>query len=180
MREITFPPPGTARIPLIPPSALDDAGLAPVQRSSAGAAPAAAAAGPRPTADRARHAPLALARPPATPASLVEGSVPGPSVRRSVPGSITTHEPVVQTSRASGGGADRGSSGLPEFTVKPAVQREAAPAVVSGPSTGPVDAAASERELDQLAQQLFGRIRTRLRAEVIHEREARGLGFDAF
>ena len=38
----------------------------------------------------------------------------------------------------------------------------------------------SETELDQLARDLFGRIRTHLRAEVIHEREARGLTFDAF
>ena len=38
----------------------------------------------------------------------------------------------------------------------------------------------SDSELDELAQALFGRIRTHLRAEVIHEREARGLTFDAF
>jgi hypothetical protein len=35
-------------------------------------------------------------------------------------------------------------------------------------------------ELDDLARQLFGRIRGHLRAEVIHERELAGLTFDAF
>ena len=72
------------------------------------------------------------------------------------------------------------SSALPEFTVKPVVQREAAPATDPAPASGAADAAPTEKELDQLAQQLFGRLRTRLRAEVIQEREARGLGFDAF
>jgi hypothetical protein len=84
---------------------------------------------------------------------------------------------VVQTSRSSASA----SSALPEFTVKPVVQREPAEAPAPAPtSDGAADAAASEKELDQLAQQLFGRLRTRLRAEVIQEREARGLGFDAF
>jgi hypothetical protein len=38
----------------------------------------------------------------------------------------------------------------------------------------------SDSELDELAKALFGRFRTHLRAEVIHDREARGLTFDAF
>ena len=38
----------------------------------------------------------------------------------------------------------------------------------------------SDTELDELARALFGRFRTHLRAEVIHEREAKGLTFDAF
>jgi hypothetical protein len=38
----------------------------------------------------------------------------------------------------------------------------------------------SDSELDELARVLFGRIRTQLRADVIHDREARGLTFDAF
>ena len=42
------------------------------------------------------------------------------------------------------------------------------------------DGGHSDTELDELARALFGRIRTHLRAEVIHEREARGLNFDAF
>ena len=38
----------------------------------------------------------------------------------------------------------------------------------------------SDRELDELAKALFGRFRTQLKAEVIYEREAKGLSFDAF
>jgi hypothetical protein len=36
----------------------------------------------------------------------------------------------------------------------------------------------SERELDDLARQLFGRIRTRLRADLLQDREASGFTFD--
>jgi len=36
----------------------------------------------------------------------------------------------------------------------------------------------SERELEELAQALFSRIRGRLRNELIHDREAKGLTFD--
>jgi hypothetical protein len=62
------------------------------------------------------------------------------------------------------------------ITATPIVQRVdgAAPAPAGG-SEGP-----SETELDELARALFGRIRTHLRSEVIHEREAKGLTFDAF
>jgi hypothetical protein len=48
------------------------------------------------------------------------------------------------------------------------------------PQPGAGGGTRSDKELDELAQALFGRFRTRLRTEVIHEREARGLGFDAF
>ncbi len=67
---------------------------------------------------------------------------------------------------------------MPDISVTPVIQRidGSAPAPQSGPDGG----ARSDRELDELAQALFGRLRTRLRTEVIHEREARGLGFDAF
>ncbi len=70
---------------------------------------------------------------------------------------------------------DSGASGLPGLTAVPVVQRVdgAAPAA-------PAEEGQSDSELDELAQALFGRIRGRLRAEVIHEREARGLTFDAF
>jgi hypothetical protein len=56
------------------------------------------------------------------------------------------------------------------------VQREeaAAPAPASAANGH------SDRELDELAKALFGRIRTQLKSEVIHEREAKGLSFDAF
>ena len=171
MREITFPPPGTARIPLIPSSALADAGPMPVQRS-------AAASPSRAGSPAAAHAPLALARPAAAVAApaYVEGNVPGPSIRRAVPGSITAGPEPGRPDLAVLVGS---SSALPEFTVKPVVQREPAQAAAPAPADGG-DAGASDKELDQLAQQLFGRLRTRLRAEVIQEREARGLGFDAF
>jgi len=42
----------------------------------------------------------------------------------------------------------------------------------------PAKAGHSERELDDLARQLFGRIRTRLRADLLQDREAAGFTFD--
>jgi hypothetical protein len=38
----------------------------------------------------------------------------------------------------------------------------------------------SDAELDDLARKLFGRFKAHLRTEVVQEREAKGLGFDAF
>jgi hypothetical protein len=65
---------------------------------------------------------------------------------------------------------------LPPFTATPVVQRidGAAPAAESTPDEQ------SDSELDDLARKLFGRLRGQLRAEIISEREARGLNFDAF
>jgi len=62
--------------------------------------------------------------------------------------------------------------------VSTVVQRVdgAAPAPTAATGSG----AHSDTELDELARALFGRIRTHLRSEVIHEREAKGLTFDAF
>jgi len=79
--------------------------------------------------------------------------------------------PVVQTSPSG--------SGIPvaSFTATPVVQR----AEASAPAPEPAgESAASDEELDQLARQLFGRISSHLRSEVIHDREAKGLTFDAF
>ena len=78
--------------------------------------------------------------------------------------------PSVQTSAAPSGGSPLGG-----ITATPIVQRVdgAAPAA-------PSEEGHSETELDELARALFGRIRTHLRADVIHEREAKGLTFDAF
>jgi hypothetical protein len=60
-----------------------------------------------------------------------------------------------------------------------AVQRADAGAVGPGPDrTSDQQAPRSERDLDELAQALFGRIRGRIRTELIHDREARGLTFD--
>jgi hypothetical protein len=81
--------------------------------------------------------------------------------------------PVVQASAAVGGGGGGGAFGV---TATPVVQRVdgAAPAAPAGGERN------SDPELDELARAIFGRIRTHLRAEVIHEREAKGLSFDAF
>jgi hypothetical protein len=119
---------------------------------------------------------LALARPQghavAASAALAASSSPAArAVARIVadPASPAA-SPSVQTSSASTGGTPTGG-----ITAFPVVQRVdgAAPAVASGEGH-------SDSELDELARELFGRIRSHLRAEVIHEREARGLTFDAF
>lgn len=65
----------------------------------------------------------------------------------------------------------------------PAAAGGAGPAAGAGPS-GPVGPAGSgssgrsEKDLDELAQALFGRIRGRLRSDLIYDREAKGLTFD--
>jgi hypothetical protein len=61
--------------------------------------------------------------------------------------------------------------------------RPAGPQPASGPSSaGPAAAGSgaghSERDLDELALALFSRIRGRLRSDLIHDREAKGLTFD--
>jgi len=63
------------------------------------------------------------------------------------------------------------------ISATPVVQRVdgAAPTTPAEGSKGH-----SETELDELARALFGRLRTRLRNEVIYEREAKGLTFDSF
>jgi hypothetical protein len=79
-------------------------------------------------------------------------------------------EPVVQSA------ASAGPAGM-TITATPVVQRADAP---SAPTAEPGRQGQSDAELDELASKLFGRIRSRLRTEVIHEREAKGLTFDAF
>jgi hypothetical protein len=61
-------------------------------------------------------------------------------------------------------------------TATPIVQRVdgAAPATPEAPAAG----GQSDEELDVLAKAIFGRIRNRLRSDLIHEREAKGLTFD--
>ncbi len=56
------------------------------------------------------------------------------------------------------------------------VQREEAPA----PTAEPEPATHSDSELDELAKALFSRIRGQIKSDLIHDREARGLTFDAF
>jgi hypothetical protein len=102
--------------------------------------------------------------------------------------------PVVARSAAAST-ANRVTAAAPSVQLSPAVAAPAAPPVfapavttvvqrVDGAAPSPTaasgDAGHSDTELDELARALFGRIRTHLRTEVIHEREARGLTFDAF
>ena len=117
--------------------------------------------------------PLTLARSIAAPAPapVVAPSPSAPVVARIVADPSTPGAPpVVQTSPAG--------RGIPvaTFTATPVVQREEAAA----PTPASAGNGHSDRELDELAKALFGRIRTQLKSEVIHEREAKGLSFDAF
>ncbi|MEW6223633.1 MAG: hypothetical protein AB1627_03295, partial [Chloroflexota bacterium] len=75
--------------------------------------------------------------------------------------------------------ASRPAAAVAPIVATPVVQRVdgAAPAAEPGGRGG---VAHSETELDELAKALFGRIRGHLRTEVIHDREAKGLTFDAF
>ncbi len=149
-----------------------DAGSIPGFPSSS-AAPAPGSGRPTAAAGTQARRPLALARPQAASAGQAAApvTVSAPTVARIVAGPASpATQPTVQTSTASTGGSAAGA-----FTATPIVQRVegAAPAAPSGDGR-------SESELDELARALFGRFRTHLRAEVIHEREARGLSFDAF
>jgi hypothetical protein len=95
----------------------------------------------------------------------------GPS-QAATPGGGLGTAPVVQTSQAS---AHHPSPAPASQGPVPAVQREEASAPVA-PMAG--SGAPSERDLDELAQALFGRIRGRLRNDLIYDREAKGLTFD--
>jgi hypothetical protein len=78
----------------------------------------------------------------------------------------------VQTSRAAGSQSASSSS--------PTVQRVDGPVAPTGaaPAANTPSPARSERDLDELAKALFGRIRTRLRNDLLHDREAAGFTFD--
>jgi hypothetical protein len=127
-----------------------------------GAATASTAHGTAPAGSpgrAARHAMPVVAR--STAPSIPGGSAePGPGVQRSEIVAAPAAAPVV----------------APALSTM--VQRVDGAAPASTAGTG--NAGHSDTELDELARELFGRIRTRLRAEVIHEREAKGLSFDAF
>jgi len=184
-REAVFPPRGAA-ITMPQGSASSVAGgpwTAGVQRQPAPGAPSgfgspssASTASPDslgrtpPTPGPTLREALTLARPQGT-APHAASSPSAPVVSRIVAGEASgASRPTVQASGAGSGGAATGG-----ITATPVVQRVdgAAPAA-------PSDEGHSESELDELARALFGRIRTHLRAEVIHEREARGHTFDAF
>jgi hypothetical protein len=150
----------------------DFAGVASVQRRAAGTEPALPGFAAAPTSNANRPPAMTLHHAP-TPAPAAAAAaapaVPAPTMQRIVadpPGAA----PVVQASRPSSGAA------LSGFTATPIVQRIDGAA----PDPGGAPSGHSDTELDELARALFGRIRTHLRSEVIHEREAKGLGFDAF
>jgi hypothetical protein len=94
-------------------------------------------------------------------------SAPAPAMQR-----IVADAPAP----ASTGGASRPATALPGITATPVVQRIDGAA----PEPGGASGGHSDTELDELARALFGRMRNHLRSEVIHEREAKGLSFDAF
>jgi hypothetical protein len=180
-REIRFPPPdggptGPTRPGLTPgaPPAAQRLASGPMAAARTAVAGTPGSAGARdgargPAAARAHEPPLTLAR------SVVAAPVPAPvtapePVNRIV-ADAPAPAPAVQASRPAGGAA--------AISATPIVQRvdSAAPPAEGGQRGGQ---AHSETELDELAKALFGRIRTHLRTEVIHEREAKGLTFDAF
>jgi hypothetical protein len=189
-REMVFPPrdagPSEAGGPVWTPPAVPAPGAGSVQRPPAAttlgghAQGHAQHQGPRATAAAAVPAgsrPLTLAR---TVAPVHAAATPGPTPAAGpVTGRIVADPsqpsapPTVQASTA---GAAPGMTPIASITATPVVQR------VDGAAQAPAttDTQRSDRELDELARALFGRIRTHLRAEVIHEREAKGLTFDAF
>ena len=177
-REIVFPP----RDALVPsPAGAATSGdgasvnpmLAGIQRQPApGATPGPLSLAPSPSVARERttsqygaavEGPLTLARPQAAPVAPVVARIAGGSA-------TSTAQSTVQASPAAGG-----APGIAGVTATPVIQR-----VDGAAPPAPSEGGRSESELDELARALFGRIRTHLRTEVIHEREAKGLTFDAF
>ena len=142
-----------------------------VQRSASSGSPAlppARGTAPDPIA-RVSGAPAAST--PAPVAATAPAHVPG-----------ITAGPVVQTSAAPATPVQR----APSITFPAAsVQREPGVGSAVGSSTSHGGHAGSgggrghsEKELEELSQMLFSRIRNRLRADLIHDREAKGLTFD--
>jgi hypothetical protein len=163
-REIVFPAPGS-----------DVGGGGPAWSVAAPMAPGEPAGSVRPATAARAATPLSLARtvaPAATaPAAPAEGTQAAPVVARIVADPATPGAPpTVQTSPSG--------SGIPVATIT-ATPVQRATEEPRGQEPEP-EGERSDRELDELARDLFGRIRTQLRAEVIHEREAKGLTFDAF
>jgi hypothetical protein len=173
MREIVFPAPGVPATAMtgVTPAAFPGSPV--IQRSASTSTPSLRRGTPPPARTAVEPA-LNLVRPspPAAVGVATVSTAPGASPQRIVdPPSASSSAPAVQATRP-------GPSTVPDISVTPVIQRidGSAPA----PQPGPGGGARSDKELDELAQALFGRLRTRLRTEVIHEREARGLGFDAF
>lgn len=97
----------------------------------------------------------------------------GPSI--SFPSAGIVGGPVVQTSPSSHGSPSSSQA----QGGSPLVQRAESPSSWA-PSGGQdsSDPERSERDLDELAKALFGRIRKRLRIDLLHDREAAGFTFD--
>lgn len=107
-------------------------------------------------------------------------AVPTPESSVSFPSRSIVSAPVVQTMPASGANARFGPSLAPPPLGAVPVQRAEAESPTPVPPPGADESAPrSERDLDELAQALFGRIRGRIRSELIHDREAKGLTFDS-
>jgi hypothetical protein len=112
------------------------------------------------------HSPAAGAAAPSTAASAVP-----PIISRSIVAGEPAAPPVAQ---ASALGAAAIAAPVLGPTATPVIQR------IDGSAPTPPAPAdeKSDRELDELARAIFGRLRTRLRSEYIFEREAKGLTFD--
>ena len=190
MREITFPARDAGAWPSGSPSAAGPGPASAVQRLAPGAGgssttvPGAWPASLTPplgpgSGDPARgsQAALTLAHPApaASPAPAPAPAAPAvPTVARIV--SDPASPAASQGVQGSQGGAPAGGGAMASITATPVVQRVEGAAPAAEPQAG----GHSDSELDELARALFGRIRTHLRAEVVHEREAKGLTFDAF
>jgi hypothetical protein len=152
--------PATPSRPAVSPSA---------RRGAPGGTPLQRSAQRGPTVRSSGAAPLTLARSHA-PAQAAADAAAGTRITADAPA------PAVQTSSAGASASTAGTSTqLPTFTATPVVQRVEGSAPEAPETSGHTDT-----ELDELAKAIFGRIRNHLRAEVIHEREAKGLTFDAF
>jgi hypothetical protein len=92
-------------------------------------------------------------------------------ISRSIDSAEPLAPPVVQ---ASTQGAAATAAPVLGPTATPIIQRIDG----SAPTPPASDDGKSDRELDELARAIFGRLRTRLRSEYIFEREAKGLTFD--
>lgn len=166
----------------VAPPATTATGSAHVQRSASGSRSSLPAL-TLPPAVVARSA-ASAAGPEAAPAAQSRAIVAGPVVQ-TMPAS-----PIPPATAPFHGLGSPGASVQREGNVSIAPQQPgtdapagagigpAGPAGAGGPSGPASSGGRSERDLDELAQALFGRIRTRLRSDLIHDREAKGLTFD--
>jgi hypothetical protein len=133
----------------------------------------------------------------AVPGRAAAAAPAAPAFLRVTPSTVqrTTATPLPVVPAGAPVGAAHGLAGDPQGAdTGPAIQRAAVPqsapfaitgapavqrAETTAPAAEPTPAGKSDRELDELARSLFGRIRGQLRSELINEREAKGLTFDS-